>query len=181
VPKLVLMKPKRPDYIKNVSELHTPATYNYPGDTETFGTGAALGLKTGLTKLGFNFELLAPGDRTAWPHAHSTEEELIYILEGTPQIWIDGYLYDLRPGDTVGFPCGTGIAHCLLNNSDHDVRAIVIGERDPKDDKIFYPLHPDRNEEMKARGSFWIDHPVRELGPHDGWTERKRPSTAAQK
>ncbi len=51
-------------------------------------------------------------------HGHKEDEEFIFILEGFPQIWIDGNVFDLKPGDCVGLPPGTGHAHTLLNNSD---------------------------------------------------------------
>ena len=62
------------------------------------------------------------------PHAESAEEEFVYVLEGTPDVWIDGELFRLAPGDGVGFPAGTGIAHSFLNNTDEPVRLIVVGE-----------------------------------------------------
>jgi len=34
-------------------------------------------------------------------------------------------------------------------------------------DKIFYPMHPARNEECKGNGFFWEGHPENEMGPHD--------------
>ena len=42
-------------------------------------------------------------------------------------------------------------------------------------DKIFYPKHPMRNEECKREGFFWGNHPENQMGPHDGWTDLKRP------
>ena len=165
----------RPDCIQNADALVTGQSFSYPGDTETFGTGAALGRRLGLKRVAVNYEVLQPGDRSSWPHAHSVEEEFIYILEGEPQIWINGEVYELGPGDCVGFAPGTGDAHCLINNTDRVVRALVVGEREAAGDKIFYPKHPARNEEVKARGFFWEGHPEPALGPHDGWSDRKRP------
>lgn len=166
---------ERPDFIKHCEELRTTETFSYPGDTETFGTGAAIGRKLGLKRVAINYEVLEPGDRSSWPHAHKEEEEFIFVLEGTPQVWIDGYVYDLNPGDCVGLPPSTGHAHTLINNSDHLVKAIVIGEGQVANDKIFYPMHPNRNEEMKKKGVFWDDHPKNALGPHDGNSDLKRP------
>ena len=165
---------KRPDFIKSCEELRTNESFSYPGDTETFGTGAALGRAFGLKRVAINYEVLAPGDRSSWPHAHSEEEEFILILEGTPQVWIDGSLYDLNAGDCVGLPPATGHAHTLINNSQKDVRAIVVGEGDVPNDKIFYPMHPTRNQEMKEKGYFWEEHPKHELGPHDGRPDLKK-------
>jgi uncharacterized cupin superfamily protein len=165
----------RPEFIKNAEELRTNESFSYPGDTETFGTGAAVGRAFGLKRVAINYEVLAPGDRSSWPHAHKEEEEFIFILEGTPLVWIDGNTYDLNPGDCVGLPPGTGHAHTLINNSDREVRAIVVGEGNVPTDKIFYPMHPKRNEEMKEKEAFWDGHPKNEMGPHDGWSNSKRP------
>lgn len=165
---------KRPDFIKNCEQLRTNESFSYPGDDETFGTGAALGRSLGLKRVAINYEVLAPGDRSSWPHAHKEEEEFILILEGTPQVWVDGTLYDLKPGDCVGFPPEQGRSHTLINNSDSEVRAIVVGEGQVKGDQIFYPMHPKRNEEMKGKNLYWSDHPKREFGDHDGKSNKKR-------
>lgn len=164
----------RPSFIKNCEELITNESFSYSGDKETFGTGAALGRKLGLKKIAVNYEILKPGDRSSWPHAHKEEEEFIFILEGKPQIWIDGDVYDLNPGDCVALPAGTGIAHTIINNSDQEVRAIVVGELEVPTDKIFYPKHLKRNEECREKGFFWEDHPKNKMGTHDGWSNAKR-------
>lgn len=52
---------------------------------------ASVGKKLGLTKIGIHVEVLAPGERTSWPHAESSEEEFAYVLEGHPDAWINGY------------------------------------------------------------------------------------------
>ena len=39
----------------------------------------------------------APGRRTSYPHAESAEEEFVYVLEGHPDVWIDGTLHHLDP------------------------------------------------------------------------------------
>lgn len=166
----------KPSFIKHCEDMRTEETFSYPGDTETFGTGAAIGRKLGLSRVAINYEVLQPGDRSSWPHAHKEEEEFIFILEGYPQVWIDGNTYELNPGDCVGLPPGTGHTHTLINNSDKPVRAIVVGEGHVPTDKIFYPKHPERNLEMKNKGAFWEDHPENEMGTHDGWSDKKRPT-----
>ncbi len=57
---------------------------------------------------------LPPGARTSLPHAESLEEEFVYVISGTPHVWIDGFIYELAAGCAVGFPAGTGISHCLI-------------------------------------------------------------------
>ena len=100
-----------------------------PGSDELLAIGAPLGAAAGLAVMGIYHELLPPGRRTSWPHAERDLEEFVYVLEGRPQVWIDGEVHDLVPGDGVGFAKGTGIAHTFLNNTDADVRLLVIGER----------------------------------------------------
>ena len=165
---------KRPNFIKHVDELIVDQSFSYPGDTETFGIGAAMGRKLGLSRIGINYEILRPGDRSSWPHAHSHDEEFIFILEGSPDMWIDGSIYSLSPGDCIGLPPGTGHAHTLINNTSKEVRAIVVGDSGHPEDKIFYPLHPKRNEDCKKEGWYWEDHPNHEIKNHEGISDAKR-------
>ena len=81
-------------------------------------------------------------------------------------MWINGTLYPLKPGDAVAFPAGTGIAHTFINNTYDLVRLLVVGEANKKENKIFYPCHPQRNAEIGE--SLWSDCPVQAMGPHDG-------------
>lgn len=168
---------KRPDFIKYCKDFKLEGGFTYPGDTETFGRGAALAKTQGLKRIAVNYEILEPGDRSSWPHAHSVEEEFVFILEGEGQVWIDGHLHDVRTGDSIAFPPGTGVSHCLINNSERSLRVLVVGEQGVSSDKIVYPKHPQRNQEIKSRGRFWEDRPDVELGPHDGWSDKKRPGS----
>jgi uncharacterized cupin superfamily protein len=155
----------RPEFIRHWSELEQPDTDHYPGDTELMAIGAPLGKALGLTRLGIHHLRLPPGRRTSDPHAESLEEEFVFVLHGTPDAWIDGQLHRLRPGDSVGFPAGTGICHSFLNNTADEVRLLVVGETDKPENRIRYP----RNEAYEAtRPDRWTDWPERPLGPHGG-------------
>ncbi|MCP5055660.1 MAG: cupin domain-containing protein [bacterium] len=121
-----------------------------------------MGRALGLERMGINHETLEPGGRSSMPHAHSHEEEFVYVLAGTPTLWLDGYVQRLEPGDCVAFPAGTGIAHTFLNDSGRPVQLLIVGLRDPEDG-LFYPLNPER-----AHPRLWTDPPERGLGPHDG-------------
>jgi uncharacterized cupin superfamily protein len=154
----------RPDFIRHW-QAHERAEDPYDGDTEPLAVSAPLGRLTGLTRIGIHHVRLAPGRRTSYPHAESAEEEFVYVLEGTPDVWIDGNLHRLAPGDAVGFPAGTGICHCFLNNSREDVRLLVIGEATKPENKVRYPLN---EAYAAARPELWRDWPARPLGPHDG-------------
>ncbi len=144
----------------------------YRGSDELHSISASFGEKFGLMRLGIHHERLKPGRRVSWPHAEADEEEFVFVLEGEPDLWADGYLRRLTPGEGVSFPAGTGLAHTILNNTDDDVRFLVIGEASRERSRIHYPLHPHRNAEIGAR--HWKIKPSRPLGPHDGLPDRQR-------
>ena len=146
----------RPAFIKHYSEIQEPDDAHYPGSDELLSIGSPFGRVFGLTRLGIHHELLPPGRRTSYPHAEGTEEEFVYVIEGNPDAWIDGHLHQLVPGDGVGFPAGTGICHTFINNTDQNVRLLVVGESSRPDNRIFYPLNP---EQRPLRKDWWEDVP----------------------
>jgi len=158
----------RPSFIGNYKDFIEEDNAHYPNSSELLSIGSPIGRKLGLKKIGIHIETLPPGRRTSWPHAEKEEEEFAYIIKGEPQAWINGVLYDLKEGDFVAFPAGTGIAHTFINNSEVAVLMLVGGEATKPENKIFYPLHPERNEEMKQKGIFWEDCPVQNMGSHNG-------------
>jgi uncharacterized cupin superfamily protein len=155
----------RPSFIRNYQEIQNDDTVLLRGTNERRSIGSPFSKALGLTKLGIHHEFLPPGRRTSLPHAESAEEEFVYVIEGTPDVWIDGELFRLAPGDGVGFPAGTGIAHSFLNNTDEPVRLLVVGEPNKPENRIIYPVNPELRE---LRDDWWDDAPVRQLGPHDG-------------
>lgn len=155
----------RPPFVAHWTEIEGPDGDHYPGSDEPLGIGAPLGRALGLTRLGIHHERLPPGRRTSWPHAESDEDEFVFVLDGTPDAWIDGHLHRLRPGDAVAFPAGTGIAHTFINDTDAEVRLLVVGEASKPGSRIAYPLNPERRDRI---GDWWDDAPERPLGPHDG-------------
>lgn len=169
-----MMKKERPSFIANFKDLMDQEPSHYKGSDEALSIGSPVGKKLGLTKIGVHIETLKQGTRTSWPHAESLEEEFAYVIKGHPHVWIDGHLHDLSPGDFVAFPSGTGIAHTFINNTQDDCLLLVGGEAAKADNKIFYPLHLERNSEMQKQGCFWDNHPIHELGPHDGLPDALR-------
>lgn len=155
----------RPQFIGHWRALEGRDENHYPGDSELLSIRAALGSRLGLQRIGIHHERLPPGRRTSYPHAESAEEEFVYVLEGTPDVWIDGTLYRLQEGDAVAFPSGTGICHSFLNNTAQEVCLLVVGERPKAENRVHYPLNPDYE---RTRSDRWTDAPQRPLGNHDG-------------
>jgi uncharacterized cupin superfamily protein len=158
-------QPPRPDFIRHWTALEGPDTAHYPNSDELLSIGAPLGRALGLTRLGIHHDRLLPGRRTSYPHAESMEEEFVFVLEGAPDVWLDGHLHRLDAGDAVGFPAGTGLCHTFLNNTGDPVRLLVIGEASRDDNKVYYPCNP---EMMPLRKDWWQDVPHRPKGPHHG-------------
>ncbi len=154
----------RPPEIVRWEDLEAPA-WSYPGRSEAMGRDADYGHHFGFAALGLHHVRLAPGRRSSLPHAESAEDEFVLVLQGTPDVWLDGVLHRLAPGDAVGFKAGTGLAHTFLNNTDADVRLFVAGDRPRAENRILYPVDPDRKP---LRTDWWDDAPSRPLGAHDG-------------
>jgi len=163
------MSESRPEFIVHYKEIQKEDNAHYPNSDELLCITSDFGRKLGLERMGIGVDVLPPGRRTSWPHAHSDEEEFVYVLEGTPKVWLDGRTHDLVPGDGVAFPAGTGIAHTFINDTKEEVKLLVVGEQSNKEDKVIYPLHPKRNAEISF---LWENVPKRELGSHDGLPEQ---------
>ena len=158
--------------IVSYKEIEDDGTWHYPNSAELHAHNANFSKHFNLMRIGVHHERLPPGRRVSWPHAEADEEEFVYVIEGTPDLWLDGHLKRLQPGDGVGFPAGTGIAHTFINNTGSDVRLLVVGEASRQRSRIDYPLHPKRNAEIGER--HWREKPKRPLGPHDGLPDRPR-------
>jgi uncharacterized cupin superfamily protein len=162
---------KRHDAIVHWREIEEQDPGCFQGTAEPMSKAATLGSHFGLKTLGINHMRLEPGRRTSLPHAESHEEEFVYVIAGAPDVWLDGVLHRLGPGDSVGFPAGTGLAHSFLNNTGADVELLVVGNTDLAANRIVYPVNPER----KAwRADWWHDCPSRVLGDHDGLTDSWR-------
>jgi uncharacterized cupin superfamily protein len=127
---------------------------NYP---EPFASRMAgrykrpLGDLFGLTNFGVNLTTLAPGAQSALRHAHTKQDEFVYILEGRPTLITDAGRTPLGPGLCAGFKAGTGDAHHLVNETDTDVVYLEIGDRTPGDAGTY----PDDDIEARRVGDAW--------------------------
>ena len=98
----------------------------------------ALGDAFGLGQFGVNLTRLAPGAVSALRHAHSRQDEFIYILQGRPTLRTSAGRTVLEPGMCAGFKAGSGDAHHLVNESDGDVLYLEVGDR-AHGDETQYP------------------------------------------
>ena len=84
-----------------------------------------------------NLLVLPPGAWSSQRHWHTREDELIYVLEGTPTLVTDAGERKLAPGDVAGFAAGRKDGHHLVNNTDSPVTLIEVGSRHPDDDAYY--------------------------------------------
>ncbi len=97
-----------------------------------------LGDHAGLKNFGVNLTRILPGGQSSYRHAHSHQDEFVYVLDGEVVLQTNGGEQILRPGMCAGFPAGSGDAHRFLNRTQSDVRLLVIGDR-AAGDEITYP------------------------------------------
>lgn len=98
----------------------------------------ALGDYFGLTNFGVNLTRLAPGAVSALRHAHSAQDEFVYVLQGCATLLTDRGEIDLIAGMCAGFKAGSGDAHQLINRSADDVVYLEVGDRSAGD-SVVYP------------------------------------------
>jgi uncharacterized cupin superfamily protein len=161
------------EIVVHYSAIESPDYNTYPNDPEKLSLCASFAPHFNLMRIGVHHERLLPGRRVSWPHAEADEEEFVFVIEGEPDLWLDGHIKRLKPGDAVGFPSGTGIAHTFINNTDAEVRLLVAGEATRKRSRIDYPMHPKRNEELGDL--HWKTAPKQAIGPHDGKPDTYKP------
>ena len=114
---------------------------NYPEPFASRMAGRAkrpLGDLFGLTNFGVNLTRLVPGGSSALRHAHSKQDEFVYVLEGRPTLQTDAGKMALTPGMCAGFRAGTGDGHRLINETSDDVVYLEVGDRAPGD-AVSYP------------------------------------------
>ena len=132
---------KRPVALLAAEAPPRPFRTNYP---EPFASRMAgrdkrpLGDLFGLANFGVNITRLAPGGASALRHAHTKQDEFVYILEGRPTLVTDAGRTVLQPGMCAGFKAGSGDAHCLVNETGEDVVYLEIGDRTAAD-AVTYP------------------------------------------
>jgi uncharacterized cupin superfamily protein len=131
---------------------------NYP---EPFASRMAgrhkrpLGDLFGLTNFGVNLTELLPGAVSALRHAHTKQDEFVYILQGHPTLRTDEGRTRLSPGMCAGFKAGFGNGHHLINETGNPVLYLEVGDRTPGDEGS-YP--DDDQKALMAEGKWKFAH-----------------------
>jgi len=141
------MKPGSPRAIKarEAPARSKPSSYPEPFASRVAGREKRpLGDLFGLRNFGVNLTRLVPGAMSALRHAHSRQDEFVYVLEGRPTLVTDDRETPLEPGMCAGFRAGSGEGHHLVNRSAQDVVYLEVGDR-TSGDQASYP-----DDDLKA-------------------------------
>lgn len=115
----------RPACIANLAEI-TPESYDREKDGIA-GKAWDIGEATGAKMLGIDVTEIPPGKKSSHRHAHSHKEEFFYVLEGRCRLRLGDAEHELRPGDAVARPAGTGIPHQFHNPYEVPCRVMMLG------------------------------------------------------
>ncbi|MBS0055897.1 cupin domain-containing protein [Yersinia sp. Marseille-Q3913] len=129
-----------------------PSNYPEPFASRMAGREKrSLGDLFALSNFGVNLTRLAPNAVSALRHAHTKQDEFIYILQGNPTLCTDEGLTQLSPGMCAGFKAGTGNGHHLINETSEEVVYIEVGDRTPGDEGRY----PDDDLQAVAENGKW--------------------------
>lgn len=114
-------------------------------------TKRQLGEVFGLKAFGVNLTTLASGAMSALLHRHTVQDEFVYILDGELVLVTDEGELNISAGMCAGFPA-RGVAHQLVNRSDHAATYLEIGDR-AAGDGADYP-----GDDLAAvwKGGLWL-------------------------
>lgn len=120
---------------------------------------AEVGWAIGARGLGYRVSTLPPGHRFCPLHGHAREEELFYVIDGTPSVRTLSGTIRCRPGDFVALPVGESGTHQLLNESDAPATVLLLARNEPFE-ACYYPdsdkLLVDMPTPLEGRGSILI-------------------------
>ena len=128
---------------------------NYPEPFRSKVTGRVkrpLGDLFGLTHFGVNLTTLPPGTISALRHAHTKQDEFVYVVSGSLVLHTDEGRKELSASMCAGFKAGSSNAHQLRNESTMDAVCLEVGDRTPGDEVIY----PDDDLVARSENGVWV-------------------------
>ena len=129
------------DHVINLSEVPV-VQINAPEGSAFGGSRQRVGAAVGAQKLGYSFFSVPPG-KAAFPyHTHTTNEEMIYVVEGLGVLRLGKEEIEVSAGTIVACPPGTEFAHQLINTGNQELRYLVVSTMEYPD----LSEYPDSNK-----------------------------------
>jgi uncharacterized cupin superfamily protein len=109
--------------IANVDEIE-PEAYERKGIA---GKSWDLGQAAGSRLIGIDLTEIPPGMKSSHLHTHSLKEEFFFVVSGRCRVRLGEKEHELRPGDAVSRPAGTGVPHQFFNPYEEPCRVLMLG------------------------------------------------------
>jgi uncharacterized cupin superfamily protein len=122
------------DYtIKKIDEGFDP-TGDYPGEMHMLGNA----LDT--EQVAFTHRRMPPdtGGKGSYGHSHKTQEEIVFVLSGTPTLKLGDDVIAVEPGHVVRIAPST--VRSIHNDGSEDAVIVIVSVRvdDPREDVAFH-------------------------------------------
>jgi uncharacterized cupin superfamily protein len=122
----------------------------------------------GGARLGMNVTTLPPGHAGCPFHTHAVEDEVFFVLAGRGVLRYGDTVTEVKGGDCIECPAGTGIAHQFANPFDGDFVYLGVGLNDPNEVNTYPDSGKVSVRRLKtvgvlAGGPYWAgeDEPTR--------------------
>lgn len=112
------------DRIAELPELHIRHPWNDKSDVFI----KRLAPLAGLSRIALSLARVPPGRESFVYHRHERDEEFLFILSGRGRAEIGDEVFEVGPGDFMGFGAPDGPAHHLINPYDEDLVYLMGGE-----------------------------------------------------
>ena len=120
----------------------TPERIQAPDGSCFGGKRQRVGTILGARKLGYSFFIVPPG-KAAFPyHAHTGNEEMIYILDGEAILRFGKEESPVSAGTVIACPPGPEYPHQLINTGTTELRYLVVSSMEYPD----ISEYPDSNK-----------------------------------
>ena len=87
-----------------------------------------LSRRAGMQRVHLTLARIPPGKESFIYHSHAAEEEFVYILSGRGRAEVGDEVFEVGPGDFLGFPTPS-VGHHLTNPYDEDLVYLMGGEQ----------------------------------------------------
>jgi quercetin dioxygenase-like cupin family protein len=119
-----------------------------------------------LSENQFSWHATFPPGTFVPPHIHPTQDEFVYMFEGTLEAVIDGRTFTATAGDLIRLPMN--IPHGLFNKSDQPVKCLFWVTPTRKLYDLFWAIHGMKEQNPPDVVALSAKHEVVFLPPPDG-------------
>jgi len=147
-------------------ELHVHHPFNAASEIHM----TRLSDRTGLARLGVSLARVPAGKESFVLHAHTLQEEWVYILAGRGHVVLGEVSVAIEAGDFIGFPTD-GTPHLIRNTSESDLVYLQGGER-REGDRGWFPTLGKVGYQHDTAHMALVDVDDIQIMPFTAWFEK---------